>query len=182
MSPSTTLSDRCGPASRELARLGRPLIMSGHSAGGHLAACMLATDWQALSILSLPKQLVICGLHHFRPVRPRAAGRNLDHKALRLDQETAKAASPLFWKPPAHGSLDAVVGADESAEYFRQSTNHCRTMGRGPVFQPGSALFPTPTIFTAIAPLGRSRFPDGSAPEAIGGTLGFKKSAALPGF
>src|SRR5271168_4904769 len=35
-------------ASRELARLGRPLLLSGHSAGGHLAACLLATDWQAL--------------------------------------------------------------------------------------------------------------------------------------
>src|SRR5262249_9523034 len=32
-------------ATRKLARLGRPLVISGHSAGGHLAACMLATDW-----------------------------------------------------------------------------------------------------------------------------------------
>src|SRR4051794_41667326 len=29
----------------ELARFSRSLVISGHSAGGHLAACMLATDW-----------------------------------------------------------------------------------------------------------------------------------------
>ena len=34
-------------ASRELARLSERLVISGHSAGGHLAACMLATDWKA---------------------------------------------------------------------------------------------------------------------------------------
>jgi arylformamidase len=27
----------------------------------------------------------------------------------------------LFWKAPARGNLDAVVGEYESAEYFRQS-------------------------------------------------------------
>ena len=36
------------------------------------------------------------------------------NKALRLDQITARAASPLFWKPPAHGSLDAVVGGNKT--------------------------------------------------------------------
>src|SRR5262249_52914501 len=41
-------------AGRELANLGQPLVVSGHSAGGHLAACMLATDWTAFDA-SLPK-------------------------------------------------------------------------------------------------------------------------------
>ena len=45
-------------ATRELARLDRSLVMSGHSAGGHLAACMLATDWQAYDA-SLPGDPVI---------------------------------------------------------------------------------------------------------------------------
>jgi arylformamidase len=43
------------------------------------------------------------------------------NKALQLDVASARAVSPLFWKPPAHGSLDAVIGGEESAEYFRQS-------------------------------------------------------------
>jgi arylformamidase len=107
-------------ATRELARLGRPLVMSGHSAGGHLAACLLATDWPALDPL-LPKHLVVAayaisGLFDLVPLVETSI-----NNALGLDQATAKAASPLLWKPPEGGSLDAVVGGNESAEYFRQS-------------------------------------------------------------
>ncbi len=73
--PSVTIADiisQMRTASRELARLRRPLVMSGHSAGGHLAACMLATDWRALDA-SLPEGLVtaayaISGLFDLRPL------------------------------------------------------------------------------------------------------------------
>ncbi len=54
--PNVTVDEIIGQmrmASRELARLGQPLVISGHSAGGHLAACMLATDWPAFDA-SLP--------------------------------------------------------------------------------------------------------------------------------
>jgi arylformamidase len=107
-------------ASRELARLGRPLVISGHSAGGHLAACMLATDWPAFDA-SLPRDLVlaaysISGLFDLGPLVKTSI-----NNAMRLDQASAKAASPLFWGVPRKGSLDAVVGSNESAEYFRQS-------------------------------------------------------------
>jgi arylformamidase len=107
-------------ALRELSRLGRPLVISGHSAGGHLAACMLATDWRAFDP-SLPADLVkaayaISGLFDLRPL----VGTSINN-ALRLDEATAHAASPLFWKPPSGGSLDAVVGGEEGAEYRRQS-------------------------------------------------------------
>jgi arylformamidase len=107
-------------ASRELARLGRPLVMSGHSAGGHLAACMLATDWPAFDA-ALRENLVIAaytisGLFDLAPLVETSI-----NKAMHLDQVSARAASPLFWTAPRRGSLDAVVGGNESAEYFRQS-------------------------------------------------------------
>ena len=107
-------------AARELARLGHSLVISGHSAGGHLAACMLATDWRAYDA-SLPKDPIIAayaisGLFDLVPL----VGTSIN-KALRLDATAAKAASPLFWKPPVRGRLDAMVGGNESAEYFRQS-------------------------------------------------------------
>ena len=138
-------------ASRELAKLGRRLVISGHSAGGHLAACMLATDWPAIDA-SLPTDLVtaayaISGLFDLRPLV-----RTSINNPLRLDEATARAASPLFWKAPVHGSLDAVVGGDESAEYFRQSRTIVDTWG--------AAGLPTrfgtvkaANHFTAIAPL-----------------------------
>jgi arylformamidase len=146
-----TIIQQMRATARELARLGRPLVISGHSAGGHLAACLLATDWQSLDA-SLPKELVIAGyaisgLFDLVPLVETSI-----NKAMQLDPSAAKAASPLFWKPPTHGSLDAVVGGNESAEYFRQS----RTMTE--VW--GAAGLPTRygTIeganhFTAIAPL-----------------------------
>jgi arylformamidase len=100
----------------------------------------------------LPKELVIAaytisGLFDLVPLVETSI-----NKALQLDPVTAKAASPLFWKPPTHGSLDAFVGGEESAEYFRQSRTMTETWG--------AAGMPTRygTIeganhFTAIAPL-----------------------------
>ena len=125
-------------ATRELAQLGRPLVISGHSAGGHLAACLLATDWRALDA-SLPADLIHRGLRHFRPVRSGAAGGDSASTMPCVStQRRAKAASPLFWHAPARGSLDAVVGENESAEYFRQSRTMVERWGR-PALRPGSA-------------------------------------------
>jgi arylformamidase len=152
--PDVTVEDIVGQmrtASRELARLGRPQVMSGHSAGGHLAACMLATDWQALDP-SLPKHLVVAaytisGLFDLAPLVETSI-----NKALRLDQATARAVSPLFWKTPDHGSLDAVVGGNESAEYFRQSKTIVEQWGRAGV-PTRFGTVPDANHFTAIAPL-----------------------------
>jgi len=146
-----TIIQQMRAAARELARLGRPLVISGHSAGGHLAACLLATDWRALDA-SLPGDLVIAayaisGLFDLVPL----VGTSIN-KALRLDAANAKAASPLFWMPPGHGSLDAVVGGEESAEYFRQS----RTMTEAWTKAGLPTRFGTiagANHFTAIAPL-----------------------------
>jgi arylformamidase len=138
-------------ATGELARLGRPLIMSGHSAGGHLAACMLATDWRAFDA-SLPGDPVIAayaisGLFDLGPL----VGTSIN-KAMGLDEATARAASPLFWKAPARGSLDAVVGESESAEYFRQSRTIVAHWGAAGVAT-RFGVIPGANHFTAIAPL-----------------------------
>jgi arylformamidase len=152
--PAVTVDEIIGQmrnAARELARAGQPLVVSGHSAGGHLAACLLATDWPAIDA-SLPQDLVtaaysISGLFDLGPLIETSI-----NKALHLDSATARAASPLFSKPPARGSLDAVVGETESAEYFRQS--------RSIVEAWGAAGLPTrfgtvagANHITAIAPL-----------------------------
>ena len=138
-------------ATRELARLGRPLVISGHSAGGHLAACMLATDWRALDA-SLPENLAtaaytISGLFDLVPLVQTSI-----NKALRLDEITARDASPLFWTAPKRGSLDAVVGGNESAEYFRQSRSIVEAWGAAGIATRFAAI-PDANHFTAIAPL-----------------------------
>jgi arylformamidase len=138
-------------ASRELAKFGRPLVISGHSAGGHLAACMLATDWRAFDA-SLPERVVtaayaISGLFELGPLVQTSI-----NNALKLDDASAKVASPLFWKPPARGTLDAVVGGNESAEYFRQSRTIVEAWGAAGVATRFGTV-PDANHFTAIAPL-----------------------------
>lgn len=138
-------------AMRELAKLSSRLVVGGHSAGGHLAACMLATDWKAYDP-SLPSYLVsaayaISGLFDLEPVVPTSI-----NNALRLDVAAARAASPLFWQPPSHGSIDAVVGELESAEYHRQSrsiVDRWQEAGVATTFGTVSNA----NHFTAIAPL-----------------------------
>jgi arylformamidase len=137
-------------AARELARLGQPLVLSGHSAGGHLAACLLATDWPAFDS-SLPENLVlaaytISGLFDLGPLVDTSV-----NKALGLDHATARAASPLFWNAPTRGSLDAVVGGAESAEYFRQSRSIVERWGGNVATRFGTVA--GANHFTAIAPL-----------------------------
>jgi arylformamidase len=146
-----TIIQQMRAATRELAGLGRPLVISGHSAGGHLAACLLATDWPAYDA-ALPKDLIlaayaISGLFDLVPLVATSI-----NKALCLDEAAARAASPLFWKPPVGARLDAVVGGNESAEYFRQSRTIVERWGEAGVAT-GFDAIPDANHFTAIAPL-----------------------------
>ena len=152
--PHVSVADIIGQMHRAmfvLSRLSDRIVVSGHSAGGHLAACMLATDWKACDA-SLPRDMVksayaISGLFELEPLVPTSI-----NKALGLDQASARAASPLFWKPPAQGSLDAVVGELESAEYHRQSRTIVEKWGKAGVATRFGAV-PGANHFTVIAPL-----------------------------
>ena len=97
----------------------RPVVV-GHSAGGHLAAAMLATDWSKVG--GVPSDLVrsayaLSGVFDLAPL----IGTSIN-EALSLTKGTARAASPLFRPPPPRGKrLLAAVGGEESAEFHRQS-------------------------------------------------------------
>ena len=96
------------------------IFVYGHSAGGHLAACMAATDWRTIAP-DAPRDLVpaayaLSGVFDLSPL-PKISV-NAD---LRLTDATARAISPIHWTPPAGRSLDIAVGAIESAEFLRQS-------------------------------------------------------------
>ena len=96
------------------------IVIYGHSAGGHLAACMVAQDWKAFASDApadlVPAAYAISGVFDLLPLVH--VSQNQD---LRLDEAEARRISPLHWDVPAGRSLDAVVGALESSEFLRQS-------------------------------------------------------------
>ena len=96
----------------------RPVVV-GHSAGGHLAAALMATDW---SKHGAPADLVraayaISGVFELEPLIPTSL-----NEALRLTPESAREASPILWQPPPPDrTFVAAVGGAESPEFLRQS-------------------------------------------------------------
>lgn len=102
------------------AATGKRPVVAGHSAGGHLTAALLATDWSAVP--GVPPDLVrtglaISGVFELAPLIPTTM-----NARLRLDPEAAAAASPLRWPPPPPGrTLVAAVGEHETPEFHRQS-------------------------------------------------------------
>lgn len=96
------------------------IYVAGHSAGGHLAAMLLATDWPAFSP-GLPRDLVkgacaIGGIFDLEPIRLSF----LDAK-LHLTPAQVAAHSPLRCDYPVSAPLLLIVAADESDEFHRQS-------------------------------------------------------------
>jgi arylformamidase len=101
-------------------RLGRRLFVYGHSAGGHLAAAMVGTDWPALYPKApadlVPSGYAISGVFDLTPLV--GLSQNQD---LRLTAADARNVSPAFWPAIAGHTLDAVAGGLESSEFRRQS-------------------------------------------------------------
>ena len=97
----------------------RPVV-AGNSAGGHLTAAMLATDWA--SVTSVPDDLVsqgfaLSGLYDLFPLLKTEINDDI-----RLDDHTAWEASPVFWPAPREGlKFVAAVGAEESGVFREQS-------------------------------------------------------------
>ncbi|HXX25192.1 MAG TPA: alpha/beta hydrolase [Pseudolabrys sp.] len=105
------------------------IFVYGHSAGGHLAACMLATDWKKIAPDApadlVPAAYAISGVFDLMPLLH--VSQNAD---LRLDEKSARAVSPLYWPAPMGRTLDAVVGSLESSEFLRQSRAIAEAWGK----------------------------------------------------
>ncbi len=127
----------------------KPIVACGHSAGGHLVAALLTSDWGARH---LPKRLApagmaISGLFDLLPLVSTSL-----NAALRMDLKEAIAQSPLAMGTPYGTKLIASVGGEESAEYLRQSRVIVDIWGRGGV---GTKLRieDGANHFTVLAPL-----------------------------
>lgn len=100
-------------------RLGRRMLVYGHSAGGHLAAAMVATDWASLYPKApsdlVPAAWAVSGVFDLSPLLQISVNQDL-----RLDAEEARRLSPASWSVPQGRVFDAVVGGLESSEFKRQ--------------------------------------------------------------
>lgn len=105
------------------ASLGLPpdaLYVSGHSAGGHLTAMLLATDWPAIDA-RLPPTLIrgglaISGIYDLREI---VEVHSINAKT-RLDVASAAAVSPMFLEPASSAPLYLAVGGDELPPFHEQ--------------------------------------------------------------
>ncbi len=106
------------------------IVVAGHSAGGHLAAMLLACDWHRVAP-DLPGDLVrsalaVSGVFELEPLRhaPFLA------PDLHLDAASALRLSPAAMATPTAGHrLVAVVGGDESEEFLRQNERIAEAWG-----------------------------------------------------
>jgi arylformamidase len=97
----------------------RRLVLTGHSAGGHLTACMVAAKWEAAGadIADLVSAgLAISGVFELSPLLQTTM-----NEKLKLDEGSARQLSPIYWRPPSGATIDAWVGGAESEEFIRQS-------------------------------------------------------------
>ena len=94
------------------------IVVGGNSAGGHLAAMMLATDWAAAGLARDPvtAAVTISGVHDLAPLL--LFSFNSD---IKLDAAEAARLSPVRLAPRSQVPLLIATGADETSEFLRQA-------------------------------------------------------------
>lgn len=104
----------------------RRVLAMGHSAGGHLTAMLMATDWAARDLPPgmVPAGVAISGVFELEPLLGTSIG-----AGLRLDRAEARALSPALLPKPEGAVLHAVVGGAESGEFRRQTRDFAARWG-----------------------------------------------------
>jgi len=100
------------------AMVGGPLMLTGHSAGGHLASRMvtISTPLAADVAKRIRHVVSISGLHDLRPLM--RTGMN---EALAIDEAEAQAESPALLRPVDGVRITCWAGGGERSEFLRQN-------------------------------------------------------------
>tara|TARA_B100000676_G_scaffold311448_1_gene381353 strand:+ start:7904 stop:8761 length:858 start_codon:yes stop_codon:yes gene_type:complete len=102
-------------------KIDREMIsVMGHSAGGHLTAMMMATDWPAhdpaMPADAIHAGVPISGIFELEPLVHTSI-----NQGPQMDVEEAKRESPLFLAPTTDAPQLVVAGGNETPEFKRQS-------------------------------------------------------------
>lgn len=96
------------------------LYLAGHSAGGHLVAMLMATDWDEVGrkdvAAAIRGGLAISGIYDLAPLLQTSI--NVE---ARLDVASARTSSPLHLMPTVDAPLALAVGGEESAGFLQQA-------------------------------------------------------------
>jgi len=110
-------------------RYSRPMLLVGHSAGGHLASAMVATDWPSLYPKApadlVPAGYAVSGVFDLAPLVGISVNQDL-----KLDAAEARKVSPLYWPLKPGRTFDAFCGELESDEFKRQSHTLAQAWGQ----------------------------------------------------
>jgi len=95
-----------------------PILLAGHSAGGHLVTRMAASPSPLAGPVRMRIRhvLSLSGLHDLRPLM-----RTAMNERLRIDEAEAIAESPALLRPAGDVRLTCWAGAAERAEFLRQN-------------------------------------------------------------
>jgi arylformamidase len=131
--------------------------VSGHSAGGHLTAMLLATDWRTFAPDIAPHPIsgacAVSGAYDLEPLT-----RTSVNDALGLDLDAARRNSPLYLIPEWAPELLLAVGGLESPEFKRQQAEFFRAWTEAGL--PARTIdMPECNHFNVIQELGRSESP-----------------------
>jgi len=104
------------------------LTISGHSAGGHLVASAMTTDWPRFAP-GRPADMVkaglsLSGLYQLEPIRLCYVNAHL-----RMDAAEAAALSPARHLEHARGALTVAVGGRESEQFHWHQEHFCAAWG-----------------------------------------------------
>jgi arylformamidase len=105
------------------------LHIAGHSAGGHLVAMALATDWAAdfgLPAEPIAGAVTISGLFDLEPIR-----RCYLNDVLGMDEAMARRNSPLHLPAPGRCPVLVTVGGRETPAFLEQSDAYAAKLAAG---------------------------------------------------
>lgn len=96
------------------------IVVAGHSAGGHLAAALVAGLGGEAAAAGVSGAVLVSGVYDLAPVAA-----SYVNDLARIDEAEVRELSPLFARPLRDVPVHLVVGADEPEAFQRQSDALC---------------------------------------------------------